>query len=145
MTAHKHADMIKAKADNMELVKFNFENGGWVVAKNQSKIQFMPNGRYFLCLPKHKKAVLTLLNGGESQVNFFGNWTDEHLIAGWSPSEWYMNDKVESRIKPSKVNRWVAVRKSDKYLLNFLFESIGKAKYELSGEYWEFINIEVEI
>lgn len=53
MAAHKHAEMIKAKADNMELVLFSEHvEGGWVVCGGNLPSNESLN--YFLCLPKHK-------------------------------------------------------------------------------------------
>src|SRR6056297_543095 len=85
---HKNAEMIKAKVDNMELVVFyKLPNEEWWQSESESTI--LPDEddiEYFLCLPKHKNAVLNALNGGESQV--------ASISSGWlsancgDPVEW---------------------------------------------------------
>lgn len=107
---HKHYDMICAKAANMELIRFTKldDNQGseWIVQADnvQNSTQFNEQAEYFLCLPRHKEAVLNLLNGGDSQANFGERWSACNLNepTEWNPSWWYMNKICKSRIKPRK-------------------------------------------
>ena len=61
---HRHADMIIAKANNVDLVVLSKSHGKW----DLSHFSMMLSGEEdcFLCLPKHKKACLHSLNGGQA-------------------------------------------------------------------------------
>jgi hypothetical protein len=112
---------------------------------------FLRECQYFLCLPKHKYAALNLLNGGESQVGgSFGWWLEvssnhpafsgEDLV--WSAVQWYMLDEFESRIKPKKVERWMAHIGNE---TSRLYESIDDL-HRIYGDNTKvkFIKIEIE-
>ena len=155
MAAHKHAAMIKAKADNMDLVVLRkHHDGDWIEVADQSEVRIKQSGEYFLCLPKHKKAVLCGLNGGNFQVRCLDEFSE-----GWylNPSDWgrrdiwYMLDSHESRIKPSKENRWIAVNNSG-YATPMTFISKQECENYVSVSYqkcpgvtWQHIEIEVEV
>lgn len=145
---HKHYDMICAKAANMDLVVFvkTCGNGAWYEKDNQA-CQWWEDSNYFLCLPKHKEAVLNLLNGGESQVKY-DNWSYCNLDAGnrWSNGWWYMDEKCESRIKPRKEKRWIAYSSDSKRLGVLSFDSLHEISeyYSNEEEILQFIEIEVE-
>lgn len=151
MTAHKHAAMIKAKADNMELVKFNFENGKWIIAKNQNKLQFMQNGKYFLCLLQHKEACLHWLNGGDTQYRHgvSQEWDSYGPIKTWTAGSVFMQESLDIRIKPSKEKRWIVA--NPRALASMMYfeseEQAQSAVLHSTGEFkgGQVIEIEVEV
>ena len=109
---HKHRDMMKAYADDESLCVFIklTPHEKWKVVDEPA---FLFQCEYFICLPKHKDAVLNLLNGGESEVKSpHCDWTNTSKtsppIPQWREELWYMCDKCESRIKPKKVKRVIA-------------------------------------
>lgn len=122
MTVHKHAELIKAKADNMELVVFckdSYDDANkW---QETSQMPFQEEFDYFLCLPKHKEACLHWLNGGwvewtreeENGERWFGK-EKYTSIAGWNATNGWMLDDNIYRIKPRKEKLWLAV-KTDKH------------------------------
>lgn len=66
MAAHKHASLIKAKADNMELAVFMkpIHSDEWYKVQDGTEIPaFLSDAEYFLCLPKHKEVVFIGLTG----------------------------------------------------------------------------------
>ena len=152
MTAHKHAELIKAKADNMELVVFEKDPSGWLM-RISDIIHMNPSKEYFLCLPQHKEACLHWLNGGwvewtreeENGERWFGK-EKYTSIAGWNATNGWMLDDNIYRIKPRKEKRWIAVKRKDKtevYVVTF--NSLDEAIDTLNEKYWQFIEIEVEV
>lgn len=115
MAKHKHAEMIKAKADNIGLVVFvNDDIGGelkWREMVNSFPIS--PNHEYFLCLPQHKEACFHWLNDGEIEFNseFSDGLTEYEPIKAWGIGSIFMQDDYQIRIKPQKEKLWIAVRK----------------------------------
>ena len=152
---HKHYDMIVAKAANMKLVVFfnpSFGSGcgKWEEATTTLFPAFHPGTEYFLCLPKHKEAVLNCLNGGVSEVfGGSGNFDrgDAVIGSGWSSCSllWYMNDACESRIKPKKEKRWILVN-HETNCTSMLYDDEQIALGALQEEFlsWQIIEIEVE-
>ena len=111
---HVHADMIIAKAENMDLVVFFYdtEDANW----RKCSFEMMVEGVYagcFLCLPQHKEACLHWLNGGEIQDYFKGEWSGIKAHSGrpkWNtPDQLFMNEEFELRIAPRKEKRWIAI------------------------------------
>ena len=108
---HPHAEMIKAFLDNTEIcVLINHEDEGkWLYANPGALLDYQ-NQEFFACLPQHKEAVLNVLNGGESQTyREGGTWKLAVCGSGWNSDFWYMREDKESRIKPRKEERWIAV------------------------------------
>ena len=119
MANHRHAEMIKAKADDMDLVvlcKDSYDQANkW---QETSQMPFQEEFDYFLCLPKHKDACLHWLNGGHVQhKSSMMAWTDYgvkydevlfHKGVSW------LDDCYEIRVKPRKEKLWLAV-KTDKH------------------------------
>jgi hypothetical protein len=141
---HPCAEIIKAKADNMSLVVFC--NGPfWHVIDRWPS--FFEDFDYFACLPQHKEAVLNVLNGGDSQVNYIGEWSECNCGARieWGRSWWYMDDKCQSRAKPRKEKRWIAIRKSDLLANEYTFKSRDDAIADLNPKYWDFHELEIEV
>ena len=112
MTAHRHAKMIKAKADNMELVVFEKDPSGWLM-KISDIIHMNPSKEYFLCLPQHKEVCLHWLNGGTiSDVSKATDWyMDENGLKNvvWSDNSIFMSEDYNLSIKPRKEKRWIAI------------------------------------
>ncbi|AUR98220.1 hypothetical protein NVP1248O_06 [Vibrio phage 1.248.O._10N.261.54.F1] len=145
---HKHYDMIVAKAENMELVVFyKLPCEEWWQSESESTT--LPDEddiEYFLCLPKHKKAVLNTLNGGESQVaSISSGWLSANCgdPVEWGGEWWYMNPNGESRIKPKKEKRWVVVNPTG----NSVNVNLMKTTPDISEypEGCQAVEIEVEV
>lgn len=154
MTAHKHAAMIKAKADNMDLVVFSKYKKEWqeISRADDDACSFYGDCKYFLCLPKHKDVVLHILNGGDGEVNYGEFWQDCNVgqPIKWNSRWWCMNEDCESRIKPKKEKRWIAVDPSTTQCTRHYSTKESCFNSEFSGcegnaSGWQFIEIEVEI
>ena len=109
MTEHKHADLIKAKVDNMALVVFYkdcyYPEQGW---QETSQLPMQEEFDYFLCLPQHKDACLRWLNGDDVQMQSDDEWLDIK-----DPSI-FMSEYTNIRTKSQKQKLWIAV-KTDKH------------------------------
>ena len=117
MTAHKHVDMIIAKANNIDLVVFCKDSSlDWFEHwRNGSYCPFHEEEEYFLCLPKHKEACLHRLNGGEVQIKYYSsnNWCDCTAAPDkptWGHDHIFMDEFVITRIKPKKEKRWIIAK-----------------------------------
>lgn len=153
---HKHAEMIKTKADNMELVLFSMSTGSdygkWSECKRETMPKDNENIKYFLCLPQHKEACLHWLNGGDVDFNseFMDEWTEYEPFKGWGVGSVFMQDDYKIRIKPKKEKRWIAVN-SDGYVMPVHCGNIESARQHASHidsrltENVQFIEIEVEV
>lgn len=160
MKAHKHAEIIKAKADNMELVVFcKFKGSDWIVARVDwyDSFSFLDEYEYFLCLPKHKEACLHWLNGRDIEARIQGGNSSFVNLTGNPNKEWsgitvFMSSECEIRIKPHKEKRWIGVYGtqatdsvcSTRELCERYVRSSGKYKHYPLEE-WQFIEIEVEV
>ncbi|AUR81812.1 hypothetical protein NVP1013O_65 [Vibrio phage 1.013.O._10N.286.54.F9] len=155
---HKYAEMIKAKADNMELVLFvkRGESSTWGELNNHGDVTFLYEFDYFLCLPQHKEACLHWLNGGEVQDLFEGEWVYCASLARatesggdntleFSEHHMFMNEEFQFRIAPKKEKRWIAVRRSDHYVQPLIYLSEGDADEDSPSDYWTHHEIEVEV
>ena len=153
---HKHAEMIKAKADNMDLVVFYRLEGEywWQKESDDAALPYETDIDYFLCLPKHEEACLHWLNTGEIQGLVCGKWTDLHQEdMDMSLSLSFRCKFNKYRIKPRKEKRWIAVH----LYSNQATPAVGT--YKLCSDYvlrhmkllgspfceWQFIEIEVEV
>lgn len=136
---HAHAEMMKAYADDVSLcVLLKCEGPSyWVAARYPS---FHARHHYFPCLPRHKDAVLNMLNGGESQIKSSAGWIDalNDDVEEWNPNYWYMLDDYESRVKPKKEKRWISYNTKTLQVYNC------KQGYTPS-EGFQVIEIEVEV
>lgn len=146
MAKHKHAEMIKAKADNMDLVvlRKNYDNSWGEI--NCHDCCFMPDFDYFLCLPQHKEACLHWLNGGDVQARRDSPWANLLLqnpiyLDEFTP---FMDDCCEIRIKPRKEKRWICINDNLEIEDGTLYESYSDAD-ENSPGYKQIVEIEVEI
>lgn len=102
MTQHRHAEMIKAKADNMELVVFINNYGQWEFGdlNNLVDLDALPA---FLCLPQYKETCLHWLSGGDIQA-LDSNWINVHPVEyyPWEDEHDFMCEDAKIRIKPKK-------------------------------------------
>lgn len=155
MTAHKHAKLIKAKADNMELVLFIKVGDQWQVTgcHDNQIINIASHYEYFLCLPKHKESCLHWLNGGNIQykTDLVEEFQDYQPKIEFGLGSIFMLSDFEIRIKPRKEKRWIAHFKSgdDFCTTQFSYKTIEQLKgatYAPNGfDNWQFIEIEVEV
>ena len=148
MSKHKHAEMIKAKAENMELVVFiKHPDHEW------KQIAGMPTAEdldYFLCLPENNEnsQCLHWLNGGslmvtypnEAEREFLG---DHRTVAVSGVMGRFLNKNIKFSIKPKKVKRWIAIR-NEMLCSTWLFKSEIDARL-VCGTGEQFIEIEVEV
>lgn len=118
MTAHKHAEMIKAKADNMDLVvlcKDSYDQANkW---QETSQLPIQEEFDYFLCLPQYKDTCLHWLGGGEIEINATfedDEWIGYDPVESWSAGSVFMQCDHGLRAKPRKEKLWIAV-KTDKH------------------------------
>lgn len=143
---HKHADMIKAWADNDDdlvvLIK-RINSGEWIEKGIQPS--WLDRFEYFLCLPKHKEAVLHSLNDGDVDVYRLGGRYPGFANAdGWNANCWYMREDCESRIKPRKETRWAAYIDGEMASGTFYSESELHECYSLIGGY-QAVSFEIEV
>lgn len=143
---HPHAEMIKAKADNMDLVVFCKDSiGDWFEhGRNGVYCPFCVEECYFLCLPKHKDACLHWLNDGEVQV-MDNNWVNMHPIEDyqWEEDHDFMDIESRIRIKPSKETRHVVIHNGRLVGELFKFDSDIRASY--GAEYHDLQTFKIEI
>ena len=68
MTKHKHSELIKAKADNIDLYTLvRALDGKWYKKIDRIDVGFSPECEYWLCLPEYEEACLAWLHGKEVQ------------------------------------------------------------------------------
>lgn len=113
MTKHKHAEMIKAKADNMDLVVFANNGQEWMESGLRDMVS-NPDLDFFVCLPKNAVTCFKWLNGCPVQVFNEGDesWVDcvgYSIAPYWCNDKWMMSHKYEYRIKPRKEKRWIII------------------------------------
>lgn len=114
---HPYYDMIVAKAANMDLVVFRkHDNGEWMPLHGQDEVKIKRSGEYFLCHPKHKDECLHWLNGGEVETDIAKvDWLsidnyEESSLKQWTPTQGFMEESLEFRIKPRKEKLYIAVK-----------------------------------
>lgn len=140
MTAHKHAKLIKAKADNMELVVFvRVKEDFW---QETSSMPTCEDFDYFLCLPKHKESCLHWLNRGKIQykTDLVEEFQDYQPKIEFGLGSIFMLSNFEIRIKPRKEKRWILINKALNRVCNELFDYQPK---DQNG--WVSHEIEVEV
>jgi hypothetical protein len=147
----KHSEMIKARNDNKGLSVF-VKNGGW----SSVLIPSWDDGlEYFVCLERHKDAVFELLIGGKAEVliknksNPEPYWSNCGLpVSGeWENKWWYMNNDVESRIKPKKQTRYAYMGLSG--LLTPSYDNVDNLDKDhseaASSDEYQLITFEAEV
>jgi len=149
---HKHAEMIKARNDNKGLLVLFRASAGWVSIEHPS---WGSAGDYFICLPKHKEVVLELLNGNKAEVLIKCDskpepyWSNCGLpVRGeWENNWWYMNNDVESRVKPKKQTRYAYMGPSGLLTLSYDdVDDLDKDHSEAaSSDEYQLITFEVEV
>ena len=135
---HKHAEMIKAKADNMDLVVFceNINNKEWWECR--ADFPFNNHQNFFLCLPKHKDTCLYWLNGGEIEYKSKEYWRSskswpDYVVSEFGAINYFTSEYSEVRVKPKKEKRWIALMTDKRLCSNVLFESLNEAQCIASG------------
>tara|TARA_R110002012_G_C11236464_1_gene564784 strand:+ start:55 stop:519 length:465 start_codon:yes stop_codon:yes gene_type:complete len=152
---HANAEMIKAVADNTNLVVLLKLRHEWTISNFEGLVS-LNKSSFFPCLPKHKDAVLEKLNGGECQflplVDGDSEWKDSenHHFESWSDGWWYMDDRFDSRIKPKKEKRWIVVNYKLNVVSSNFCKSLEDARAYVSNHFAypedvQYIEIEVEV
>lgn len=152
---HPNEEMIKAKAENMDLVIFvRHTKTEWVEAGFMALVADKSAGGYFLCLPKHKEVTLHWLNGGDVLVKEFNDQPAERLIegsgfSGWHDATVFMAQEAKIRIKPRKEKRWIVAKPSALVSMMY-FNSNSDAECAIKNSTGEFkggqvIEIEVDV
>lgn len=152
---HKHADIAKAKLDNVNLVLFakHESSDKWAEIVYHGDIAFLSDYEYFLCLPQHKEACLHWLNGGDVEyknelaprgwgsVSSIKESIEEGMEDGeelWSECVLFMRTDPPIRIKPRKEKRWIAYNPKSREVYNC-------GKENTTAEGFQIIEIEVEV
>lgn len=151
MSKHTHAELIKAKINDMTLVVF-IKSKEWF---SLSEITLPSNSanEYFLCLPQHEKACKHWLNGGGVQDFFENEWTDCPLLSEtintdsdnslkFSYHHMFMNEEFHFRIKPEPQKRWIVYSPKFEYAKKELFEH--EPDLNKFGKHFRSIEIEIE-
>lgn len=146
---HKYADMIIAKANNMDLVVFYFdvEAEEWRICSFEMMINPDIPTSYFLCLPEHREFCLHWLNGGSVQDYFEGEWSDCLDCDDnnkWSCEHMFMLEEAEYRIAPKKEKRWIAVNAKTGDTSNLSSNEVDIIEAYKVGS-WQIKEIEVEV
>ena len=152
---HPHAEIIKAKADNMDLVVFvrMAYGGDWSeVSEKECLPSFHPDNEYFACLPQHKEACLGWLNGGEIQwSDDFIGWTDKGNYINdlesqkFFPGNAFMLDDNKFRTKPRKETRHVVIHNGRLVGELFKFDSDIRASYGAEYHDLQIFQIQIEV
>lgn len=144
---HKHAEMIKAKVDNMELVAFVKLTSMWSEMDDRSIVPTDVNFDYFLCLPQHKDACLHYLNGGDVLVksNLVPSWAAVTHGQLWGKGIGWMREDAQYRIKPKKEKRWIVWDTAQSIPERESYKSLEDAMLNFDYPDAQFIEIEVEV
>lgn len=157
MKEHSNAGILKAYADNTDLVIFILDSNSKWIRTNPKALMDYPDDEFFACLPQHNEngQCLHWLNGGNVQDKFEDEWSDIKQHNGnpdWNGlDQIFMNEEFELRIKPRKEKRWIAVNNS-LYATPMTFISKQECENYVSVSYqngpgvtWQSIEIEVEV
>lgn len=152
MTAHKHAEMIKAKVGDMDLEVF-FKNpdgcNKWLKIENSCELSgFYEHYEYFLCHPKHSDVCLHWLSGGAVEVLEGEEWMEaltKDDFGKWQNTHFFMCDDEDARIKPRKEKRWIGYHKYGLTTASAYLSKDDALSNTIDHENWQFIEIEVEV
>jgi hypothetical protein len=144
---HRHAEIIKAWADNQELLVLTTRyHKEWGLTNDPS---WDVDLDYFLCLPKHKDAVLALLNGGTAQFKSSRGWPDCKVdcLGAWRADGWYMNSEMESCVRPKKQTRYAYASDCGDTTSNFSAIKELKEAYPLgeASAMFQLVTFEIEV
>lgn len=146
MTKHVHAEMIKAKVDNMELVVF-IKNDRWEKLHSTCYLPaFEPKARYYMCLPQYEEECLHWLNGGTVEFLYCDDWGEcggYTESPEWYSDEWMMNEDNKFRIKPRKEKRWIISHKHA--LASMLYFDTEEEAVRALKDYFGGRVIEIEV
>ena len=140
---HRLSEMIKAKAENMDLVIIvkNRQNDGawWALKSDKEILPSFSNGEYFACLPQHEEVCLHWLNGGDIQV-LDSNWINVHPVESypWESEHDFMCEDSKIRIKPRKEKRLIAINPKTSEVF------VATSAY-IADHGFQLIEIEVEV
>lgn len=147
---HKHTEMIKAKADNMNLTMFIKEYDGWVKNTEIYPVEEYPlteDKEYFLCLPEHYKECQHWLNGGDVlSLNSYDNWFTLESYENnpsWGANSVWMSDCFTVKIKRGKEKRYVLIHNGS--LVNELYSSDYDIRMSYGNEYDKLQIFEIKI
>lgn len=157
MTAHVHAEKIKVKADNMNLIMFEQSKGGdtygkWVECNKDTLPKNSEFCYYFLCLPQHNKSgqCLHWLNGGKTQLEYthasYPVWNDiDNDATDWSTGHVFMDESLKIRIKPRKEKRYLMVNKNGACTNHFSTKERALDCIAPADNRWQLVEIEVDV
>jgi hypothetical protein len=143
MAKRKHSKMIKAWADNDELVVLaRRDDPEWWLAYNP---EWHDDCEYFMCLPKHKEECLRWLNYGDIQCkDEMGVFIDTCFgESEWTTSSVWMDNDNIFRIRPKKAIRYVVIHKGK--LVGELFKSDADIRASYGAEYHELQIFPIEV
>jgi hypothetical protein len=148
MVAHSNAAILKAYADNTDLVVFILDSNSKWIRTNPKALMDYPDDEFFACLPQHNESnqCLHWLNGGDVLVKskFVTSWEVVFHGQVWGDTIGWMREDAKYRIKPRKEKRWIAKIKGKSLLAsNGLYKSIAEAS-SVCGD-CDFYEIEVEV
>ncbi len=150
MKEHSNAGILKAYADNTDLVIFILDSNSKWIRTNPKALMDYPDDEFFACLPQHNEngQCLHWLNGGEIQDYYENEWSS---VGGFNGGEWsihtlMMDENANYRIKPRTEKRWIAIRRSDLFVEDCLFHSVENAVRQGYPEsQWQLHEIEIEV
>ena len=149
MTAHKHVEIITAKANNTDLVVFFRNDGKWRELPKGCFPLF--HNEYFLCLPKHKKECLHWLNGGECLVSYesvngvSGVVNAKNTLREWTPNSLFMNHKALIKIESKKEKCFIVVHNGRVVDCLYKHDSEIRRSYGSKHDPFQIIEVEIEV
>ncbi|UYE90945.1 hypothetical protein [Vibrio phage vB_VaS_L1] len=143
MKEHNNAAILKAYADNTDLVIFMLGSSSKWSRTNPKALMDYPDDDFFACLPKHEKPCLHWLNGGDAEVNVVSEWRGIRHYTMWDDVSSFMDSRFCIRIKPRKEKRWIIFSPSHGDVNKILFQE--KPDMRNYGEHCQLVEIEVEI
>lgn len=146
---HAQCEIMKAYADNTDLVILLNDDGKWVHTNPRAFFDWS-NNEFFACLPQHKDNCLLWLNGCDLQV-IDNDWKNMFPIENypWEEDHDFMLVEARFRVKPKKLKRWIAIDPTTTQCTRHYSTKESCFNSEFAGcsgnaSGWQFIEIEIE-